>query len=243
MIDSPEKTHHALVVGASSGLGFRVAEKLAKLGPVTALARRTEKMAPLADIGITPMACDVSDLDSIASIVQLAVAERGKIDKLVYCAGLQSIKPMRGLKVDDINMVVTVNLTAAICFGRLFASPKFSTGDAVFCAVSSIAAQRPEPAIIPYAAAKAGLDALIKGMARECAPRRAFGVAPGWLESEMTQAFPRVYNDAFKERLEKESPSGIATIETVSEMMVHLLSDNARHLTGQIVTIDGGASL
>ena len=157
--------------------------------------------------------------------------------------GLQSIKPIRGLKVTDIQDVVTANLTAAIVFARLFASQRVSESEAVFCAISSIAAQRPEPGIVTYSVAKAGLEALVKGMSRECGPRRAVGVAPGWLDTEMTQSFPNIYNEAFRERLASEAPRGIATIESVSDMVLYLMSDQCCHITGQIITIDGGASL
>ncbi len=113
----------------------------------------------------------------------------------------------------------------------------------MFCAVSSVAAQRPEPAIVPYAASKAGLDALIKGLARELAPRRAVGVAPGWLDTEMTQAHARLYGAEFKDALEKRSPAGAATVESVVDAIAFLMSPQARHVTGEILRVDGGAML
>ena len=82
-----------------------------------------------------------------------------------------------------------------------------------------------EPAIVPYAASKAGLDALIKGLARELAPRRAVGVAPGWLDTEMTQAHARLYGAEFKEALEKRSPAGAATVESIVDAIAFLNPD------------------
>jgi NAD(P)-dependent dehydrogenase (short-subunit alcohol dehydrogenase family) len=234
---------HALVVGASSGLGFALARRLAKTHAVTALARRADRLEELAVDGVAIVPCDVTEFDSLAAIVGDAVADRGKLSALVYCAGLQKIKPMRGLKSDDIVSLVNVNLTAALVFAGLFANPKFSNSDATYCAISSIAGLRPEPGIVAYSVAKAGLDALIKGLARECGPRRAVGVAPGWLDTEMTQSFGQIYTEAFREELEKKSPRGIATVESVVEVVSFLLSSAAGHITGQIVAVDGGASL
>lgn len=240
--DRAHKTH-ALIVGASSGLGHLVAERLVETHQVTAIARRTDRLAALGASGASILQCDVSDLESIPAIVDAAVEANGKIDCLIYCAGMQVIKPMRSMKTSDIEMIMTVNLTAALVFARLMASQRISSPDSVFCAVSSIAAQRPEPGIIPYAVAKAGIEAMIKGLARELAPRRAVGIAPGWLETEMTEAHKQIYNEAFKADLKKSAPRGIATVKSVVDLIEFLISTKASYITGQIVKIDGGASL
>jgi NAD(P)-dependent dehydrogenase (short-subunit alcohol dehydrogenase family) len=238
-----EAEGHILVVGASSGIGRAVAERFAKQGAVTALARRTDRLAELAAAGIATIAADVTDLAAIGGVLQAAVAERGPLTGLVYCAGVQIIKPMRSLSVDEVERLYKTNLVAPTLFAAAFGSARISTRDAVFCAVSSVAAQRPEPAIVPYSASKAGLDALIRGLARELAPRRAVAVAPGWLDTEMTQAHARMYGAEFKEALEKRSPAGAATVESVVEAIAFLMSPQARHVTGEILRVDGGATL
>ncbi|MBE7199240.1 MAG: SDR family oxidoreductase [Parafilimonas terrae] len=238
-----EAAGHILVVGASSGIGRAVAERFARQGAVTALARRTDRLAELAAAGIATIAADVTDLAAIGGVLQAAVAERGPLTGLVYCAGVQIIKPMRSLGVDEVERLYTTNLVAPTLFAAAFGSARISTRDAVFCAVSSVAAQRPEPAIVPYSASKAGLDALIRGLARELAPRRAVAVAPGWLDTEMTQAHARMYGAEFKEALEKRSPAGAATVESVVEAIAFLMSPQARHVTGEILRVDGGATL
>lgn len=243
MAESNPQRPHLMIVGASSGIGFATAERFAGTYSVTALARRMDRLDALRGPNFKSVHCDVSNLDTIAPIVEQAVAERGKLSGLIYCAGLQSIKPMRSLKTKDIVDVVTVNLTAALVFAGLFASSRMTEGEAVFCGVSSIAGHRPEPAIVPYSVAKAGLNALIRGLARECGPRRAFGIAPGWLDTEMTQSFPQIYTETFRDDLVKKAPRGIATVEAVVDLIEFLMSDKAGHLTGQIITLDGGASL
>ena len=238
-----ETAGHILVVGASSGIGRAVAERFAAQATVTALARRTDRLAELAVAGIATIAADVTDLAAIAGTLQAAVAERGLLTGLVYCAGVQVIKPMRSLSVEEVQRLYTTNLVAPTLFAAAFGNARISTRDAVFCAISSVAAQRPEPAIVPYAASKAGLDALIRGLARELAPRRAVGVAPGWLDTEMTQAHARLYVEGFKEALEKRSPAGVATVASVVDAIAFLMSPQARHVTGEILRVDGGATL
>jgi NAD(P)-dependent dehydrogenase (short-subunit alcohol dehydrogenase family) len=234
---------HLMVVGASSGIGECVARHFAGTHKVTALARRAERIAALEQLGVEAVLCDVTDLDAFDQAIQAAVGRHGRLHAAVYCAGLQQIKPLRALKASDIQAVLSVNLVAPMLLVRAMASQRVSEPKAVFCAVSSVAGQRPEPGIIAYSVAKAGLDALIKGAAKELGPRRAVGVAPGWLDTEMTQAYRHVYGEEFRDALGKRSPAGIATVDSVVELIAFLLSDRARHITGQIVTVDGGAIL
>jgi gluconate 5-dehydrogenase len=233
-----------MVVGGSSGIGYSVAGRLASTHSVTALARRIDRLAPLEEVGdVAPVRCDVADLSSIDTIVKQAVQARGKIGCLVYCAGVQQIRPLRMLQIEDIRNVLDVNLTAVLVFGRLMATQQVSLPESTFCAITSIVARRPEPGILAYSVAKAGQEALIKGLARELAPRRAVGVAPGWLDTEMTRNFQQVYDDRFKVELAKKSPRGIATVEAVTDLIEFLISPKAAYITGQVVTIDGGFSL
>ena len=135
-----EPAGHILVVGASSGIGRAVAERFAAHGAVTALARRADRLAELAEAGIATIAADVTDLAAIAGTLQAAVAERGLLTGLVYCAGVQLIKPMRSLSVEEVQRLYTTNLVAPTLFAAAFGNARISTRDAVFCAVSSVAA-------------------------------------------------------------------------------------------------------
>jgi len=243
MLDSESANSHTLIVGASSGIGFALANRLCTVGKVTALARRQEKMASLAEKGVLTKQCDVADLEGIEQIVQSAVESQGKITGLVYCAGQQQIKPLRASGTQHTGGIITVNLSAPLEFARLFASRKVADKEAVFCVISSIAANKPEPGILPYSCTKAAVEALVRGMAVELAPKRAVGVAPGWLDTEMTQSMPAIYNEEFKQTLEQKSPRGIATVESIVDTIEFLMSPKANYLTGQIITVDGGASL
>lgn len=234
---------HVLVVGASSGIGRAVAERFAGSAQVTAIARRVDRLAPLAEQGVTIVGCDATDFEALEASIHDAVRRDGYLNAIVYCAGAQLIRPLRSLKAPDLPAIMNVNLLAPLFLAKCFASQRVSKSDAVFCAVTSVAGQRPEPGIVPYSVAKAGVDALIKGMAKELGPRRAVGVAPGWLDTEMTQGYQHIYDEGFRTALARRSPAGVATVESVVDVIEFLLSEKARHVTGEIITVDGGAVL
>lgn len=232
---------HRLIVGASSGIGYAAAEHFLSRGDaVTAIARRQDRLDPLLKQGARAVALDVTDFDALGEAMKAAAAEVGLFDTIIFCAGMQQIKPLRMTKSADLQAMIDINLTAPLVVGGLFASKKIAALDATYCLVSSIAGSRPEPGIVGYAATKAALDNAIRGMARELGPRRVVGVAPGWLDTEMTQASSSIYNQTFRERLEKDSPTGIASVDHVVACIDFLVSAPARAITGEIVRVDGG---
>lgn len=234
---------HVLVVGASSGIGFEVARQLAEDHIVSAIARREDRLSELNVHGVHSHVADIADVTGIAGVVQAVVAAQGPLKAIVYCAGKQNIKPLRSQSPAEIQEIFMVNVIAAAVLAGQFASKRVSTDDAIFCAISSIAAERPERGIVAYGAAKAGLESLIKGMARELGPRRAVAIAPGWIDTEMTQAYPHLYNDAFRDRIAADTPAVPASVEDVVHLVRYLISPAARSITGQIIRIDGGISL
>src|SRR5215467_3715069 len=123
----PERSGHALIVGASSGIGKALAERLALRMSVTVMARRLDRLRELEPLGVSPVQCDVSDSASISPAVEASVAERGKISSLVYCAGVQKIKPIRILKPGEIRDLLAVNLEAPLVFAGLFTSKRMTT--------------------------------------------------------------------------------------------------------------------
>ena len=234
---------HSLIVGASSGIGYSLAKRLSKSHQVTAVARRLEKLDHLKKFGVKTLELDVTDEINFRESIKRIVIDTGKLDNAIYCAGFQKIKPMRSVNDDDIAKIMKTNLIGPMILGSLFGTNRISKNDATFCVVSSIAAIRPEPGIVPYSVSKAGLNALIKGMAVELAPRRIVGVAPGWLDTELTSKLSHIYNDDFLENLRNSSPLGIADIDSIIDCIEFLLSNQAKFITGQIITVDGGSSL
>jgi len=240
-----EKTRlHAAVIGATSGVGELVVNRLAIKANVSVFGRRITKLKEM-KLGCNDLfihAMDVKSLDNIEEGLRQCVSLFGKLDILIYCAGEQILKPQRNIESEEIDSMYKVNLRGAMYIGKLFASNYFSEKNAVMCAISSVAGLRPEAALVGYSVFKAGLNALIKGLARECGPRRFVGVAPGWLDTEMTRA-QSFYTDSFIEQLKRCSPLGLTNIDSVVDTIEFLTSTNASSITGQILCVDAGYSL
>ncbi len=238
-----QKETNVLVIGASSGIGFSVAKTLSGYMNVTAFARREERLKPLNQFGIQTKSVDVNDHIKFKESVEELVSNKGKITHAIYCSGIQKIKPLRSFTYDGIQQIFQTNLVGPTFLGSLMASKKISNKESVYCIVSSIAAYKPEPGIVPYSVSKAGLDALIKGMALELAPRRFVAVAPGWISTEMTMEYSHIFNEEYIEKLENQSPLGIVKISSIVDAIEFLISKKAKHITGQTLVVDGGSSL
>ena len=239
-----KKNNHTLIIGGSSGIGEKLAFKFAKQESVSVIARRIDKLKALESTNSNIFSCpgDATSLDNLKKSIDSCVDYFGKVDRLIYCAGKQVIKPHRLLNDEDINSLIDVNLKGAIYASKIFLSSKISEKHAVFCAISSIASIKPEPGIVVYSAMKAALDAMIKGLAKESAPRRFVGVAPGWLDTEMTQS-QQIYNDNFKIELEKKSPLGLTQVSDIVNAVEFLTCKEATSVTGTILVVDSGSLL
>ena len=243
-MSSDKARDHSIIVGGSSGIGRELVLHLAQTDNVSVMARRGGKLSELSKYNdnIFALTSDVSSTDSIRDSLQASVEHFGKVDKLIYCAGKQVVKAHRVAEITDFDSLYDVNLRGALFTSKLFCSSKISEKNAVFCAVSSTSAIRPEPGIVGYSAMKAALDAMIKGLAKEAGPRRFVGVAPGWLETEMTDA-QIVYGESFKQALEKNSPLGLTSVKDVIDAIDFLISRRASSITGQTLCVDSGSSL
>lgn len=235
---------HAAVIGATSGVGEMIVNRLASKANVSVFGRRISRLTEMKysheGLFIHPM--DVKSIESIELGLRECISHFGKLDILIYSAGEQVLKPHRLIESGEIDSMYEVNLRGAIFAGKLFASNFFSEKNAVMCAISSVAGFRPEAAIVGYSVFKSGLNSLIKGLAKECGPRRFVGVAPGWLDTEMTRS-QSFYTDVFIDQLKKRSPLGLTSIDSVVDTIEFLTSSNASSITGQVICVDAGYSL
>lgn len=175
LVDLTDKT--ILVTGASSGMGKETAILCSKLGAkVILVARREDKLLnalmALEGKGHSYYCFDLNNLNEIESFIKKIIAEKGKVDGLVYSAGITSTRPLQSLKVDINKAVMDINYFAFVEIIRCITKRNFFKEGMSIVGISSISAKRGNQAKTAYCASKAAMDAAIKCMAKELAAKK-----------------------------------------------------------------------
>lgn len=237
----------AMVTGGSRGLGREMAFGLARAGADVMIASRKLEAckATAAEIAtetgrrVVGRACHVGRWDELDSLADAAYEEFGRVDILVNNAGMSPVYPdERSVteelydKVLDVNLKGPFRLTAVV--GARMAE---GTGGSIIN-VSSIAAIRPHPGVLPYAAAKAGVNALTEGFARALGPRvRVNCVMPGTFLTDISKAWDM---EAFERVAEGFALRRGGRPEEIVGAVLHLAGDESSYTTGAVLRIDGG---
>ncbi len=229
---------HVVIVGAAGGIGYALTKKILSDYKLTLIVRNKDKFSSIDKKEINIIEFDVLQFDNIAKILENAVEINGKISSLIYCVGIQLIKPLRNFTTKEIQNIINTNLISAIIFAKEMSSNRLSNANSIFCAISSTAAKKPEPAIIPYSISKAALETMIKGLSMEIPQKKFIGVAPGWLDTKMTRSFSHVYDSSFKKNLLEKSTEGIATVDTVADLIIGLIKEEYNCSNGEIVSME-----
>jgi 3-oxoacyl-[acyl-carrier protein] reductase len=238
----------AVVTGASRGIGRAIALDLAEAGASVALIGRSEATLDetaaairerRADAKTLSLVADVADPTAIDAAVARTLAEFGRIDFAVACAGQATDGLIVRTKPADVDTMLSVNLKSAFYLTSAVAKPMMKQRSGAIVLVSSIVGLTGNVGQAAYAAAKAGLLGLAKSVAKELGSRnvRVNAVAPGLIETAMTETM----NEAARSHFLASIPLGRAgTPEDVSGVVTFLCSDAARYVTGQTLVVDGG---
>ncbi|MCM2258188.1 MAG: SDR family oxidoreductase [Vicinamibacteria bacterium] len=226
----------ALVAGGSGGIGRTVCQALLAAGArVASLDRSVERAEP----GTHALACDLTDPDAVAAAVADVLASHGRLDLVVYCVGVSRDGLSWKLSVDDWRTVIATNLDSAFFLLRSVVPALRTAGGGSLVFVSSINGERGKVGQSNYAASKSGLNGLARTAAREVG---RFGirvnvVAPGWIDTPMTAPL----SDELRQRALAETALGrVGQPEDVAHAILFLCSGLSRHVTGQVLRVDGG---
>lgn len=243
----------ALVTGGSRGIGRAIALRLAEAGAQVVISYlRDEKGAAETAVAMqdqfaveaTVVRADVSHLSEAERLVDAAIEKFGRLDILVCNAGVWEGAPVEEITEELWERVLDVNLKGSwtVCRAAVPVLKRQGWGRIVL--VSSTAGQRGEANFSNYAASKAGQIAFAKSLAVELG---GYGVtvnavAPGWVETGMTAgAFT---DEGFRESVERTIPVGrIASADDVALPVLFLCSEWARHITGEVLNVNGGSVL
>ena len=244
----------AIVTGASSGLGRIMAAALAEAGAAVLLtARREVELRALAEEiaargGRAEVeVADLRDPTHAERLVGRAHEAFGRVDGVVLNAGVSTLAPAEREDMDAFDDVVAVNLGAQMRLAAAAARIMVAAGRGGWViAMSSIRAVRAGtgPGVAAYAASKAGLEHLVRELARQWARHdvRVNAIAPGYFPTAMNA--PMTADPGRSEAILARTPLGRAgEPEDLAGVVVFLASPAARFLTGQTLRVDGGMSV
>jgi NAD(P)-dependent dehydrogenase (short-subunit alcohol dehydrogenase family) len=239
----------ALVTGGAGGIGSATVRQLVAGGARVAIAdrdgMRAELLAEEFDQRALPIAVDISDEADIDDCAEAIVERFGRIDLHVLNAGIPgSLAPFEELSVGDFDEVIAVNVRGTF-LGLRSAFRQFAaqrTGGAIVI-TGSICSLRGSDDLVPYHASKHAVLGLMRSAAVHGAARgvRVNGVAPGIVLTDLVAGSPEGAADATR-RAHIAPQQRPGTTEEIADLITFLLSGNAGFLTGEMVSIDGGAT-
>lgn len=242
----------ALVTGASRGIGRGIAEGLAEAGAKVAVNHPPDEaernaaetvVSTIADDGGTAMALegDVSDADSVRAMIETFEDEWGPVDVLVNNAGILTQSELVDMPVEMWDETMDVDLKGVFLTTR-FALPGMldADGGAVINVASQLGIKGAEE-LVHYSAAKGGVIAFTRALAREVSPTvRVNAIAPGPIETPLLDDITEEWREAKEADLPMER---LGTVEDVVPTAVFLASDDSSYYTGQTLSPDGGDAM
>ncbi|MCP9612814.1 SDR family NAD(P)-dependent oxidoreductase [Coprobacter tertius] len=240
---------YVLVTGSSSGIGKSIAIQLSNEYNVVLHGRNRERLVDVREECNKNnrhfiWECDLNEIHSVEENLKNFLASNGiEISFYVHSAGFMKMLPLKMQSVDNLQMTFTTNVFSASLITKCLISKKInknSLKSVVF--ISSNISNRGAKAFSSYAASKGALDSLMRCLAVELAPQvRLNSVLPGAVQTEMTKD---IFNDKeVAERMSATYPLGIGYATDIADVVAFLLSDNARWITGQQLTVDGGRTI
>jgi 3-oxoacyl-[acyl-carrier protein] reductase len=242
---------NALVTGGSRGVGRATAIMLARAGATVGIgyhSRSENAQATLAEVRAAgsrgwALASDIATAAGCEALFERARQETGGLDIVVVNAGIwpPDAVPIGEMDVEQWSRTMRVNLDS-VFHTVAHAAREVADGGSIVL-VSSTAGQRGEAYHADYAASKGAMISLTKSVAIELAARgvRVNCVAPGWIDTEMVEG---AFQTVGRGTIEQGIPLGrVASAEDIAGPIIFLCSELARHITGEIVNVNGGSVL
>lgn len=233
----------ALITGAGQGIGAGVARRLHRAGARIGVfdANETNARAVASELGGVALVGDVRSESDVAAAVERTTAEIGPISILVNNAGITGKTDLIwNLPLDEIRRIIDVNLIGPILFCKAVVPGMIEQKYGRILNVASIAGKEGNPTLLPYSAAKAGVIALTKSLAKELVGKGDLtvnAISPAVIETPILVGIAQATIDFMVSKI----PMGrIGTIGEVAALVHYLVSPDASFTTGQCYDISGG---
>ncbi len=236
------------VTGGSRGIGAAIVKKCAEAGAKVAFTYSSNKesaekvLASLPGSGHHIFHLNIADFDQVERTTEEVLKVMGPIYGVVNNAGITKDGLLLRMKKEDFQSVLDTNLTGLFNVTKCFSKSMLKERKGSFVNISSVIGSSGNPGQANYAASKAGMEGFTRSIALEFASRniRANVIAPGYIESDMTQALTPEQLKAFTDKIPlARAGQG----EDIANATVFLLSDAASYITGQTLHINGGLYL
>ncbi|MGC8618498.1 MAG: SDR family oxidoreductase [Thermoplasmata archaeon] len=239
-----------LITGGGTGLGRAMAEKFGKLGAEVAICGRREEVLKEAtkhfsDLGISSMyhTCDIRDPEQIKKAVDYFEGELGRLDVLVNNAAGNFVFPTEKLSPRAVDSVINIVLHGTF-YMTLEVGKRWiqRSQKGVMLDIVTPYAWTGSPFVVPSAAAKAGVLAMVRSLAVEWGRYgiRQVAIAPGIFPTEGSRRALFPIDDLEKNLMNRVPLNRVGNLDELSDLATFLISDNASFINGEVVTIDGG---
>ena len=238
-----ENNKVAIITGGASGIGLATAKKLAGYGVKVVLADWNDNVEEIAsNIGENALGikCDVSNEESVKSLVEETVSKFGHIDYLVANAGIGGgPNKAHEVSLEEWNKVVAVNQTGIFLANKYVIAEMLKNGGGSIVNTSSMYGLVGTTMSFAYSATKGAINQMTRSLALTYARDniRVNAVAPGYVDTPILKDVPKEYKDVMASSI----PMGrLGKDSEIANLICYLLSDEASFITGDIVSIDGG---
>ena len=240
----------AVVTGASRGLGYAIARALGVAGATVAVNGRDPGRAEAAcaslkrdGVDARPLPFDVADGEAGPAAIEDFRRDLGRLDVFVHNAGHGARVPFLDHGFDDWRRILDVHLSAGFRLAQAAARPMVRAGGGRILFTSSIMASVGRATVPAYAAAKGGVNALVRSMAAELGPSGVTvnAIAPGYVVTDLTRD---LHESDFDDVVRRRTPVGRwGEADEIGWAALYLASDAAAYVNGHVLTVDGGMTI
>ncbi len=239
----------AVITGAARGIGRAITLELLEKGhEVAGIDLNEEQLSELQKVvsdkgfSVITKCVDITNTQLLVSTLKDLEKEHGSVDILVNNAGITRDKLMMQMEEEDYDLLMNVNLRAAFMATKTVLRSMIRNKWGRIISISSVAGVMGQAGSTNYAASKAGLIGMSKSIVREAGKKgvTANCVAPGFIQTEMTDVLPQAVKDAAMAAIPMKK---LGKPEDVAKTVAFLASEDAKYVTGQVVCVDGGMAM
>lgn len=242
-----------VITGAAQGIGKGIAEQFASDGAVVyacdlrvgSMDEWAKKCSQWNNTRIVPLYFDVSDAAAVKENFMTIFKAEKRIDALVNNAGVVFNKKIGMIVRQETELMFKINVIAVIELVQLCSRLMVRTGGGSIINIASVTAVLGSPGQSAYSATKGAIISFTKSAAKELAPMkiRVNAVAPGIVKTERFEELYEVSGDKINERIDKIALGRLGTPQDIANAVSFLASDRASYISGQILGVDGCASI